>query len=407
MATTGDKQSTQMKRVRRPAKKSVARNVIVPSPETLVPEEGGTGTVTASTRRPSPVLFGSVSRRKVNAFLRQLIMLLEAGTPILKSLRTLEARSSGSLKVLIADITNHVEEGNPLWQALDRHPKEFSTVDVNLIKASEASGNLVPVLQRLVAYRERRELLRKRVQGAMLYPIILLIAVAGVFALITGFVIPQFKEMFDKLGQELPGYTVAVLAFADFIAKFWLIFVLVVVALVVIYYAVSWKSRRWRMRFDRMKLKIPVVGPILKRLAIVEMTRSMALLLKSGVSMMATLDLTRNTIHNQAVAHVVQNIRDSVERGEGIEPPLRDEPGLVPPVVTDMLVTGEESGQIEKISEQIADTYQEEVNIRVATIGDALVPIVTVFIGLVVGALAVALFWPLITMVSNIGASGL
>jgi type IV pilus assembly protein PilC len=324
----------------------------------------------------------------------------------MKSLRTLESRNKAGMRNLIADIADYVEQGNPLWQAMDRHGEYFTPVDVNLVKAAEASGNLVPVLQRLVAYRERRELLMRRVRGAMLYPIILLLAAAGVFALITGYIIPQFASMYERLGQDLPAYTKFVMGLSEFIAFAWWIILLVILGLVVAYYVIRGSSRRWRMRLDRWKLKVPVVGKIWRKLAVVEMCRSLALLLKSGLSMLPTLDLTRHTVNNAAVGHVIENVRDSVERGAGIEPPMREEPGLIPPVVTDMLVTGEESGQIDRIADQIADTYQEEVNIDVSTIGEALVPIVTVIIGVIVGFLAVAMFWPLITMVQNLGSQG-
>jgi type II secretory pathway component PulF len=408
MAAHGEKTGTEVKRVRRPTKKGASRALVMPDPDSIVPENSAEAVETIPSAQSRISAFSHVTRRQINAFLRQLIMLLEAGTPILKSLRTLESRSRGSLRELIGDIADYVEHGNPLWQALDRYVSKgyFTPVDVNLVKAAEASGNLVPVLQRLVSYRERRELLIKRVRGAMFYPIILLIAAAAVFALITGFVIPQFEQIFQKLNRELPRSTQVVMDISTFIAATWWIILLAIVALIVVYYALSRSSRVWRMRFDRWKLKLPIVGKILQGLAVVEMTRSLSLLLRSGLSMMATLDLARNTIHNQAMAHVVQDVKDSVERGEGIEPPLREEPRVVPPVVTDMLVTGEESGQLEKIADQIADNYEEDVNIRVSTLGDALVPIVTVVLGFIVVGVALAMFLPLIDMVQSVGSPG-
>lgn len=406
MAPNVDKQTAEVKRVRR-TKKNLVRTEIMPSPEEIVPETAVRHEEEPVRERPSFTPFTRASRRQVNAFMRELIMLLEAGTPILKSLKTLQGRARGGMRAIIADITDFVEQGNPLWQALERHPREFTTVDVNLVKASEASGNLVPVLQRIVEYRERREMLVKRVRGAMVYPVILLVVALGVFALITQFVIPQFKSIFEKLGQNLPPSTQNLLRLADFISATWWIFLAAVLVLAVLYVILRRFSPMWRMRLDRWKLRIPVVGPILKSYAIVQLTRSLALLLRSGLSMMTTLDLTRNTIQNRAVANVVAQVHESVERGAGIEPPLRDNSGVIPPVVTDMLVTGEESGQLDRIAEQIAEQYQEDVNIRVATIGEALVPIVTVFIGLIVGGLAVALFYPLINMVQSLGANGM
>lgn len=408
MAANGEKQSAEVKRVRRPAKKAGARAVIMPAPESIMPENGGVGSEVAVRRASPPAFFRTTRSKHVNAFLRQLIMLLEAGTPLLKSLRTLAERNRAGVRTMILDIAEYVESGNPLWQAFDRHVGrgKFNAVEVNLVKASEATGNLVPVLQRIVIYRERREMLKKRVAGAMFYPVILIVACVAVFALITGFVIPQFEQIFEKLNQPLPAATKAVMAFSHFLAVTWWMFFVALVVLIVLYNLIVRISPVWRVRFDYMKLRLPVVGPILKGLAIVEINRSLAMLLKSGLSMMNTLELTRYSVGNQAAAQVIQNVRDSVERGEGIEPPLRQAPRIIDPVVTDMLVTGEESGQIDRIAEQIADTYQEEVNIKVSTIGDALVPIVTVFLGLVVGALAVALFWPLISMVSSLNAQG-
>lgn len=409
MAANGEKQSADVKRVRRPAKKAGTRAVIMPAPESIVPEERGSVTAEVAVRRNMPPAFFRTTRSKhVNAFLRQLIMLLEAGTPLLKSLKTLADRNRAGVRYMILDIAEYVESGNPLWQAFDRHVGrgKFTSVEVNLVKASEATGNLVPVLQRMVTYRERRELLKKRVAGAMLYPVILIVFCVGVFALITGFVIPQFEQIFDKFGQTLPAATQAVLNFSHFLAATWWMYFAGLIVLIVLYVLITRSSRVWRLRFDYLKLRLPVVGPILQGLAIVELSRSLAMLLKSGLSMMNTLELTRFSVGNEAVANVIQNVRDSVEHGEGIEPPLRQSPSIIPPVVADMLVTGEESGQIDRIAEQIADTYQEEVNIKVSTIGDALVPIVTVFLGVVVGALAVALFWPLIQMVTSLNAQG-
>lgn len=412
MAPNGSKQTAEVKRVRRTTtKRTLTRTVTLPDADEIVPESVVTEIEMPPdapvVRRPTFTGFARTSKRQVNAFLRELIMLLEAGTPILRSLHTLEGRSRGGLRLMIVDITEFVEQGNPLWQALERHPREFTTVDVNLVKASEASGNLVVVLQRIVEYRERREMLLKRVRGAMVYPVILLIVAIGVFALITQFVLPQFQGIFQKLGKDIPPSTKALLDFSGLLANTWWMLILVILVLGVVYAVLRHFSAVWRMRLDRWKLYIPVIGPILKSYAVVQLTRSLALLLKSGMSMMTTLDLTRNTITNRAVANVVAQVHDSVERGAGIEPPLRDNSGIIPPVVTDMLVTGEESGQIDKISEQIADQYQEEVNIKVSTIGEALVPIVTVFIGLIVGGLAVALFYPLINMVQQIGSSGM
>jgi len=333
--------------------------------------------------------------------------LLEAGTPILKSLKTLSKRGEkAAVRELVADIAQYVEAGNPLWQAFERHPKHFDTVFVNLIKASEASGTLVTVLQRMVDYRERRELLRKRVRGGMLYPVILLFACMGVVMFIAKIVVPEFEAMFVKFGEELPPLTIYFMATAKAVGNYWWVAVVVVAALVLVYKLWYVRNPLRRLTADRLKLKIPIIGMILRKNAIVEFTRTFSLLLKSGLSMMATLELVRNAIHNRAFAETLQGMRDSVERGGGLEEPMREAEDIIPPVVTDMMVTGEESGRLDSIAEQVANTYDEEVNIAIASLGEALQPILTVFIGAIVILLMLAVFLPLISMLDSISGGG-
>lgn len=348
--------------------------------------------------------------RDVNNFLRQLIMLMEAGTPILKSLKTCARRNEkAAIRNLCADIAEHVETGNALWQGFERHPHEFDTVFVNLIKASEASGTLSAVLKRQVDYRERREMMIRKLRGAMLYPAVLLFFCGGVLLLISKYVIPEFKTTFLKLGDgQLPPITETFFGIIETATS--LTFVVSVVggfvALFVLY-------RLWvlnplnRIRADRVKLSIPYLGKnIVKKRAIVEFTWTLSMMLRSGLSMMVTLDLVRSAITNRAFANTLNSVRDSVERGEGMEAPLRASAAIVPPVITDMLVTGEDSGQLDDIAEHLARTYEEEVNIAVASLGDLLLPIMVILIGGMVLILFLALFLPLIAALDQLMNSG-
>ena len=346
---------------------------------------------------------GAVRGSEVTVFLRQLIMLLEAGTPILKALKTLSTRGrSSNLRALVADIATYVESGNPLWQSFDRHPKYFDSVFVNLVKASEASGTLVVVLRRLVEYRVARELMRKRVIGAMVYPVILIFVCYAVTLLIANFVVPGFKEMFSKSNVEIPNITQNVFWMSDIVIGWWWLPIVAVVALIVAYKFWFVRNPLRRLAADRIKITIPIMGEIVHKQAIVDLTRTMALLLRSGVSMMATLDLVRNAVHNQAVAQSLQGVRDSVERGGGLEPPLREAEPVIPAVVTDMLVTGEESGRVDIVADQVADVYEEEGKIAVATVGESLLPIFAILVGIIVLIIAVALFLPMISMMDQL-----
>jgi len=400
MPANSDKPAGGRSRARRGVKRNLSRDGAEPT---------GAGASSSGSGQPRErVSTGPVRQIDVTTFLRQFIMLVESGTPILKSLKSLAERGRRpSVRKLIGDIAQYVESGNPLWQAFERHPRHFDTVFVNLIKASEASGSLITVLQRVVNYRERHELLRKRVRGGMLYPVVLLLACFAVVLFISKFVMPEFQEMFAKFGQEdLPGLTRAFMGATGFISSWWWACLLVLIGLIVLYKGWWVRSPSRRLAADRAKLGIPILGSIVQKNAIVEMTRMLSLLLRSGLSMMATLELVRNTIHNRAVAEVVQAVRDSVERGEGLEGPLRDASDLIPSVVTDMMVTGEESGRLDDITQQIATTYEEEVNIAIGALGEALQPILTVLIGVLVVLLMLAVFIPMITMLDTLGSAG-
>jgi len=413
MATNAEKSGGE-KRVKRAAKKkpttvakkpaTVAKKSTAgkaPPIEEVVFRPGETAAPTPIFRR------GSVRHVDITNFLRQLIMLLEAGTPILKSLQTLSQRGErAAARQLVGDIAQFVEGGNPLWQSFDRHPRYFDAVFVNLIKASEASGTLVTVLRRVVDYREARELLTKRVRSAMIYPVVLVLACLGVMLLLTNYVVPEFEAMFSRANLDVPDLTKNFLACSKLFQVWWWVPLLAFVGLWLLYRVWFVQNPLRRLAADRVKLKLPVAGTIIHKTALVELSRTMSLLLRSGLSMMATLDLTRNAIHNRAVAATLQSMRDSVEQGGGLEAPMRAASHLIPPVVADMFVTGEESGRVDAIAEQIAETYDEEVKIAVAGLGEALQPIFTIIIGLAVIVLFVALFLPLVSMIDQIAGGG-
>ncbi len=423
MATGAKKPSASgSKRVRKVTKKSVVKKKVVAkkrgskevvkkiSEETV--EVPRVRSAPRSVPASAPAIGGFVSTTSVRAkdvtvFLRQLIMMLDAGTPLLKSLNSLAERGRRSgVRGLIKDIAQYVENGNPLWQAFERHPRYFDTVFVNLIKASEASGTLTTVMRRMVEYREKRDLLRKRVAAAMLYPIILVVACGVVMFVMVKMVIPELEGIFTSAGVEIDGSAAFFIGSANFLGKYWLWLLIVAGAVIAVYKLWYVRNPLRRLTADKIKLKLPVIGPILRKNSIVEFTRTMSLMLSSGLSMMASLELVRSVIYNRAVAQVIQDIRDSVERGAGIEEPLRDSEDVIPSVVTDMLVTGEESGQLDTIAAQIADTYEEEVKISIAALGEALQPILTVIIGVMVGGLVFSLFGPIIKMMEKFSSGG-
>ncbi len=398
----------EIKRVRRtPAKRAAKKLDITAQEETPF-------TPSIDPAAPVPAGFWAtqfslgIRESDILIFLRQLILLVEAGTPLLKSLHTLAARSERpALRGLVSDMAQFVEMGNPLWQAFARHRRYFDTVFVNLVKASEASGTLLTVLKRLTEYRERRVRFARRVQSAMIYPIIVLVACAAVVLLVGKVVLPTLTtNVFDKLGAQVPAFTSGFISTVAFLTNSWVILLgfLLLAGLIALYY--YWvRNPLNRLHMDHLKLRLPYVGPnIVRKNAVVEMTRSLGLLLRSGLSMMTCLELTRSAIRNRAVARVLQDVLDSVERGEGFERPLRAVPHIVPPVVTDMLVTGEETGQIDSIAEHIAEAYEEEVNVHVNTLAELVPPVIAVVMGGFVLVLVLAVFLPLISMINQLSA---
>lgn len=403
MASKGDKPAGGGERVKRVTKRRTGAQTVSAT------EVGRKGRGGARGAGHGFLLSGRARKTDVTAFLRQLVMLLDAGTPILKSLKTLAERGSrAGIRALVGDIAEYVEAGNPLWQAFERHPAHFDTIFVNMIKASEASGTLTTVLTRQVEYQERREQLRKRVKGALAYPVVLLFVCAVVIGVIVKIVIPQFEDLFRKLDVQTHWFTDYFIAVSKWIGGWGGIEIIVAIIALVILYKLVTRRPLWRLKADRIKFFLPVIGNIVQKNAVVEFTRTLSLLLGSGLPMMATLELVRSAIRNKAAANVIQDLRDAVERGEGIEGPLRAVPGIIPPVVTDMLVTGEESGQLDKIGDQIAAVYEDDVRIAINALGDLLQPILTVFIGALVLLLAMALFVPMVQMIQQLseGASG-
>ncbi len=402
MATTGERKAGPT-RVRRTVKKTA----LVEAPVAVEEEEVvGLGETAATPTYSARARIKKVRSSDITLFLRQLIMLIESGMPILRSLQTLAKRGRRqAIRDLVADIALFVEGGNHLWQAFDRHHQYFDPIFVNLIKASEASGTLTTVLQRLTKYREERALLAKRVRGASVYPIILLVACMAVMLFIAYVVVPEFEKMFSNAGIEIPAGTQFFFGICHLVQGWWWT---VPVAILLLIPAYIWfvRNPNRRLLAHRIKLRIPIVGPIIQDNAVAELTRTLALLLRSGLSVLPTLDLTRNAVHNQAVAQCLQSVRSSIELGGNWEAPLRQCAPVIPHEVTDMIATGEESGRVDVIADQIADVKEEEVKIAVSTIGEAIQPIFTILVGVMVIILFAALFLPMVSMMEQLGAGG-
>ncbi|MBN4046706.1 type II secretion system F family protein [bacterium AH-315-P07] len=401
------------------AKKKVAakRQVDAPDVESVDLEESAVSLAEPMIRSAAAVqetittgATKSVRSKDITAFLRQLIMMLEAGTPILKALKSLSHRGEHKgIRSLVSGIADYVEAGNPLWQAFAREGKHFSSIYVSLIKAAEVSGSLTMVLRRLVDYRDKREQMRKRLIVAMIYPTVISVVAFVIVWLLSHFLIPEFVKMFKEINLPLEGFTGFILNTCTVIGSYWTLLAVVVFTFGGFAFLQWWVlSPLRRVMLDRLKFKIPIAGQITQGSVVAEFARTFAMLQRSGVLMMSTLELCRNSATNRAFAGSLQDMRDSVERGDGLEGPLRDaeKAGFLPGVVVDMLITGEETGSMDTIADQLADSYEEEVDLLVDGLKEALQPIFVVGIGFVVGSIVIALFLPLVKMIEQMsGAS--
>lgn len=341
----------------------------------------------------------------LTAFLRQLVMQLEAGVTLLKALTTLADRTPDrNFRNVVLDIGLRVEGGSTFWQAFDAHPKHFDRLFVNMVKAAEASGTLPGTLNRIATYREKKAMLRRQVRSAMIYPTVILIVTVGVIVLFLTLVLPGFQEVFGQFDLQLPAFTRAALALSASLRHFWYLYIVVIVGAIFGIRAFI-ATPGGRMAWDRFKMRAPVAGDLVTKAVVADFTRTFSTLLRSGVSIIETLDLTRDAVGNTAFAVDLKNVRDSIERGEGLEKPLRQS-NLMPAIVTDMLVTGEESGSLEGIAAQIADIYESEVEAAVVSLKNLIEPVMIFILGTVIGGLALSFFLPYVSLIEQIMEGG-
>ena len=337
----------------------------------------------------------------LTAFLRQMVMQLEAGVTLLKGLTVLAQRSPDrNFRNIILDVGRRVEGGSTLWEAFDAHPKQFDRLFVNLIKAGEASGTLSGVMNRVATFREKRSMLRRQVRSAMVYPSVICMISLTVIILFLTLVLPGFEDIFGQFDLKLPVFTRMALWLSRSLIRFWYLYVAAAVGAVVGVRAFM-ATRGGRMATDRFKMRVPVFGGIVTRAVVADFSRTFATLLHSGVSILETLDLTRDAIGNTAFAVDVQHMRDSIERGEGLEAPLRRS-HLMPAIVTDMYVTGEESGALETIANQVATIYELEVEAAVLSLKNLIEPVMILFLGVVLGGLTLSFFLPYVSLLTQI-----
>jgi type IV pilus assembly protein PilC len=346
--------------------------------------------------------FGSgVKTREVVIFTRQFATMITSGLPLVQSLSILaEQTENARFKTIIAAVLNDIQAGQTLADAMKRHPQVFTDLYVNMIAAGEAGGILDTILLRLATFLEKNDALIRKIKGAMTYPAVMLVVVIGATTVLLWKVVPVFAGIFIDAGLALPLPTQAVLSMSAFLQSYILYCFM---ALIAAGFAIAqyYRTSTGRLQIDRLLLRIPVLGGLLRKSAVSRFTRTLGTLVSSGVSILDGLEITARTAGNRVVHDAVMESRASIAGGATISDPLKKS-GVFPPMVVQMINVGEQTGGLDEMLSKIADFYDDEVDAAVTALTSILEPIMIVVMGIVIGGMVVAMYLPMFDMMKTV-----
>jgi type IV pilus assembly protein PilC len=344
---------------------------------------------------------GRISMRDIVIFTRQFSTMINSGLPLVQALDILAKQSENkSLQVVTKAVVFDVESGNTVADALGKHPKAFNELYVNMVAAGEAGGILDTILLRLATFMEKNDALVRKVKGAMIYPGVIMSVAAIAISTLLLFVIPVFESMFGSVGLALPLPTRIVIGASRFLKSYWWAVGGAIAGLAFMlknYY----KTSNGKLAIDRILLKIPVLGDVLKKSAVSRFTRTLGTLISSGVSILDGLEITAKTAGNRVISDAIMASRSSIAGGDTIAGPLQKS-AVFPPMVISMIAVGEQTGGLDEMLSKIADFYDEEVDAAVSGLLAMLEPLMIVFLGVVVGGMVVAMYLPIFDMMSAV-----
>ncbi|MEW6260954.1 MAG: type II secretion system F family protein [Thermodesulfobacteriota bacterium] len=365
-------------------------------------------TPTKIKKKPKDILAGvpflqpKVEEKDVILFTRQFSTMIDAGLPIVQCLDILQSQEENStFKTILKDIKEQVESGTTLADAMRKHPKQFDDLFVNMIAAGEAGGILDTILARLAGYIEKAAKLKAKVKGAMTYPLVTLGIAVIVLAIILVFVIPVFQKMFSEMGAALPLPTMMVVHLSEFVKSNILY---MIGALVLFIFALKkyYATEKGRVAIDHFLLIMPVIGILLRKVAVAKFTRTMGTMLASGVAILDALEIVAKTAGNKVIEAAVYKVRSAIAEGQTMADPLI-ETNVFPPMVCQMIAVGETTGALDVMLGKIADFYDEEVDQAVANLTSLIEPFMLVFLGVTIGGLVIAMYLPIFKIASAIG----
>jgi type IV pilus assembly protein PilC len=363
----------------------------------------------------SAISIGRVNRKKLTLFTRQLSTLQDAGLPLLRSLQILEQQQKpGLLKSILGGVCEDVEAGSTLSDAMAKHPKAFDRLYCKMVNAGEIGGVLDLILQRLATFMEKAQRLRRRIIGAMIYPVVVICIAVLIVTGIMIFVIPKFQEIFNDFDVELPGLTIWLID-----TSMWMagkasatqtipgaVWVVASPFIIFFFFKLIRKTGPGRAATDIVRIKIPVIGNLIKKTSVARFTRTLGTLISAGVPILEAIMITRDTSGNYVYEQALTKVHDSIREGETFAGPLR-EAKVCDAIVVNMIDVGEETGDLDTMLMKIADNYEEEVDVAVQALLSLLEPLLVVVLGGVVGTIVLALFLPLVKMIESVSSGKL
>ncbi|MEI7818128.1 MAG: type II secretion system F family protein [Desulfuromonadales bacterium] len=345
---------------------------------------------------------GKIDEKDLVIFTRQFSTMIDSGLPLVQCLEILASQQENkSFQDILYKVKESVESGSTFADALGKHPRAFDQLFVNLVAAGEIGGILDTILTRLAAYIEKSMKLKKQIKGAMVYPITIMSIAVVVVGVILVFVIPTFAKMFVEFGGELPAPTKFVIALSNFLIKY-------IVVLIGGFYATVWAIKKYyatpkgQKIIDRMALKAPIAGPLIRKVAVAKFTRTLGTMVSSGVPIMDGLEIVAKTAGNKIVEEAIYSVRQAISEGKTMAEPLAA-CGVFPPMVVQMISVGEATGAMDAMLNKIADFYDDEVDDAVGAMTAMMEPLLMVFLGTTVGGLVVAMYLPIFKLAGAVG----
>ncbi len=340
-----------------------------------------------------------VNQEEVALFTRQMATLLDAGLPLLRAVNIMKEQTENEdFKEILQEVSQDIKGGSSFSEALDRHPEVFEDLYVNMVKAGEVGGVMEAVLQRLAEFSEKAQELKTKIKSATMYPAIMFCIAILVVVFLLIFVLPTFIDLFQEMGVDLPLPTRIVIGISNYLQTRWYVVLGMVIAG---YYALKWYygTDQGEYNIDKLKINIPIFGALFRKVATARFTRTLATLIRSGVPILQAIEIVQDTIGNRVVAETMDDVYDSISEGDTISEPLH-EAGIFAPMVTHMISVGEETGSLDEMLSRIADTYEMQVEEMVEGLSSMLEPILILFMGIMVGTIVMAMFFPMFQLIA-------